>query len=126
MTADIERFRREHGPCCDGPPDDGVVHQCIKCGTVWPCDTARLLEVLTPDVVAVAGGEGGDRGWTIMNRQEVLPLVLADLDARVRKGAAEYGEPLTTHNGRNALQDAYEEILDTALYLKQAILEAQA
>jgi hypothetical protein len=61
-----------------------------------------------------------------MNRQEVLPLVLADLEARVRTGTAEYGEPLTTHNGRNALQDAYEEILDCALYLKQAILEVQS
>ena len=28
-------------------------------------------------------------------RAEVLPLVLADLSARIAKGRAEYGEPLT-------------------------------
>ena len=56
-------------------------------------------------------------------RSEVLPSVLADLNARVTKGAAQYGERLTTHNGRDALLDAYEEALDLALYLKQAILE---
>ena len=58
-----------------------------------------------------------------MKRTEVLPLVVADLEQRVAKGAAEYGEPLTTHNGRDALQDAYEEALDQALYLRQALEE---
>jgi len=58
-----------------------------------------------------------------MERIEVLPLVQADLAARIAKGATEYGEPLTTHNGRDALQDAYEEALDLCVYLKQAILE---
>lgn len=48
---------------------------------------------------------------------------MADMAARIAKGAAEYGEPLTTGNGRDALQDAYEEALDLALYLKQAIME---
>jgi hypothetical protein len=52
-----------------------------------------------------------------MKRIEVLPLVLADLQARIQKGTAEYGEPLTTHNGRDSLQDAYEEALDLCLYL---------
>lgn len=58
-----------------------------------------------------------------MRRTEVLPLVIADMAGRVAKGTAEYGEPLTTHNGRDALQDAYEEAMDLAMYLKQAILE---
>lgn len=57
------------------------------------------------------------------DRREVLPSVLADLGARVAKGAAQYGEPLTTHNGRDPLLDAYEEALDLALYLKQALME---
>jgi hypothetical protein len=58
-----------------------------------------------------------------MSRAAVLPLVQADLSARIARGAAEYGEPLTTHNGRDALWDAYEEALDLALYLRQAIAE---
>lgn len=61
-----------------------------------------------------------------MTRTAVLPLVLADLNARVEKGARQYGEVLTTHNGRDALQDAYEEALDLALYLKQALIERKS
>lgn len=58
-----------------------------------------------------------------MNRVEVLPLVSADLEARIAKGSKEYGEPLTTRNGRDALWDAYEEAMDLCLYLRQAIAE---
>lgn len=60
-----------------------------------------------------------------MSRREVLPMVVADLEARVRKGTAEYGEPLRTNNGRDALWDAYEEALDLAMYLRQAWQEQQ-
>ena len=58
-----------------------------------------------------------------MNRIEIMPLVLADIAARVAKGTKEYGERLTSHNGRDALWDAYEEALDLAMYLRQAIAE---
>lgn len=58
-----------------------------------------------------------------MKRVQVLPLVEQDLRVRINKGTAEYGEPLTTHNGQDALWDAYEEALDLALYLRQAIEE---
>jgi hypothetical protein len=52
---DIERLRREHVRCCPRwPADDDGDHWCNGCGNPWPCDTFRLLEVLTPDVVAVA------------------------------------------------------------------------
>ncbi|MGN2244922.1 hypothetical protein ACFWZU_15615 [Frateuria sp. GZRR33] len=60
---------------------------------------------------------------TSVERVRVLPLVNADLHKRVAKGAGEYGEPLTTHNGRDALWDAYEEALDLCMYLRQAIEE---
>lgn len=61
-----------------------------------------------------------------MKREQVLPHVMADMAARIAKGADEYGEPLTTFNGRDALVDAYKEALDLALYLKQAIMERAA
>lgn len=61
-----------------------------------------------------------------MNRVQILPLVEADMRARIEKGGAEYGEPLTSHNGRDALWDAYEEALDLAMYLRQAIAERDA
>ncbi len=58
-------------------------------------------------------------------RVEIAPLVVADLNARIEKGTQQYGEPLTSHNGRDALWDAYEEPLDLCLYLRQAIAERQ-
>jgi hypothetical protein len=54
---------------------------------------------------------------------DVTDLVLADLHTRREQGTRAYGRPLTTHNGRDALRDAYEEALDLALYLRQAIEE---
>lgn len=57
---------------------------------------------------------------------EVLPEVMKDLEARIHIGIRKYGEPLTTHNGRDALLDAYQEALDLAVYLKQAILERES
>ena len=57
--------------------------------------------------------------------QGVAVRVMDDLTERYEKGLEEYGKPLTPFNGRNALQDAYEEALDMALYLKQALMEEQ-
>ena len=42
---------------------------------------------------------------------------------RAAAGVQKYGTPLQTHNGRDALWDAYQEALDLAMYLRQAILE---
>ncbi len=55
----------------------------------------------------------------------IWELVIEDMEKRHQKGLETYGVPLTAHNGRNALQDAYEEALDLAAYLKQAIIEGQ-
>ncbi|WKW86134.1 hypothetical protein SEA_JONJAMES_160 [Gordonia Phage JonJames] len=49
--------------------------------------------------------------------------VIRDILERKRIGLAEYGQHLLPHNGRDALQDAYEEALDMACYLKQKMLE---
>lgn len=53
----------------------------------------------------------------------VWPLVVADMRLRDAKGRGTYGVPLQPHNGRDALRDAYEEALDLAAYLRQAIYE---
>lgn len=58
-----------------------------------------------------------------MKRTEVATLVQEDIEKRIDFGEKEYGERLTTFNGRNALQDAYEEVLDLAVYLKQELME---
>jgi hypothetical protein len=56
----------------------------------------------------------------------VWDLVIADMHARDRVGRERYGTPLQAHNGRDALRDAYEEALDLAVYLRQAIAERDA
>jgi len=48
----------------------------------------------------------------------VQDAVMADLEARKLLGIQR--QP---HNGRDALRDAYEESLDLACYLRQAIME---
>lgn len=54
---------------------------------------------------------------------EILPLVIADLEARTVLGRVKYGEVLRATNGRDALIDAYQEVLDLAQYLRQEIEE---
>lgn len=53
----------------------------------------------------------------------IVDLVQRDLEERRRKGIETYGMPLRAWNGRDALQDAYEEALDLCCYLRQAIEE---
>jgi hypothetical protein len=50
-------------------------------------------------------------------------LVIEDMRERLRVGTERYGTGLQAFNGRDALRDAYEEALDLAAYLKQAIVE---
>lgn len=53
----------------------------------------------------------------------VWELVVEDMMERDRVGRERYGTPLKTHNGRDALVDAYQEALDLCVYLRQAIEE---
>jgi hypothetical protein len=57
------------------------------------------------------------------DRPRVHDLVVDDLYERLVVGVRRYGTPLQPHNGRDALWDAYEEALDLAVYLRQAIWE---
>lgn len=57
------------------------------------------------------------------DRPSIQGLVIADLEVRLAVGIQRYGTPLQAHNGRNALRDAYEEALDLACYLRQAVEE---
>ena len=50
-------------------------------------------------------------------------LVVVDMRARDSFGRDKYGTPLQAGNGRDALVDAYQEILDAAVYLRQMIYE---
>lgn len=56
----------------------------------------------------------------------VWDSVIDDMQERDAIGCRKYGVPLQARNGRNALQDAYEESLDQSVYLKQAVIEKAA
>ena len=56
-------------------------------------------------------------------KKRVIDGVWDDLHKRLEKGIETYGTPLTTFNGRNSLLDAYEEVLDLAMYIKQRMME---
>lgn len=45
---------------------------------------------------------------------DVWPLVIADMRERNEIGKAKYGTPLQANNGRRALVDLYQELLDAA------------
>lgn len=53
----------------------------------------------------------------------INPLVIEDLKQRNAHGEAKYGEGLRAQNGRAALVDAYQEVLDLAQYIRQEIEE---
>ena len=57
---------------------------------------------------------------------DVWRLVIADMENRRTTGITRYGTPLQANNGRDALVDAYQEVLDLAVYLRQVIEERQS
>ena len=57
------------------------------------------------------------------NCPEVYALFLQDLETRYEIGLQRYGKALQPFNNRDALRDAYEEAIDLAFYLRQAIYE---
>lgn len=56
-------------------------------------------------------------------RPAVWDLVIAEMQARDAQGRERYGTPLQPFNGRDPLVDAYQECLDMAVYIRQAIYE---
>jgi hypothetical protein len=73
------------------------------------------------------------RRRTGLNKEEPAPkpsehpavwgLVIKDMQDRDHFGAQKYGQRLKPHDGRNALVDAYQEVLDLAVYLRKKIYE---
>lgn len=58
--------------------------------------------------------------------KEVVGIhVIRDMEKRMELGFKRYKTYLQTHNGRDALQDLYEELIDATMYIKQRILEQQ-
>lgn len=56
-------------------------------------------------------------------RGNVQDLVITDIEERKRVGIERYGTPLQTFNGRDAVIDLYQELLDATMYVRQHIEE---
>lgn len=59
----------------------------------------------------------------VNNRPFIQDLLIADIEERKQFGIKKYGTALQSGNGRDMLQDAYEEILDLAVYMRGLIDE---
>ncbi len=57
------------------------------------------------------------------NQTSCQDLVIADIEDRKALGLRKYGTLLQPFNGRSFLQDAYEEVLDLAVYLRGKLEE---
>lgn len=57
------------------------------------------------------------------DKPDVWPLVIKDMADRDKLGRTKYGIPLRSHNGRDPLVDAYQEVLDLSVYMRQEIEE---
>lgn len=64
-----------------------------------------------------------DQPLPVGGQQSVQDALIADIQARRDIGIKRYGSALMTQNGRDAVQDALEEAVDLAVYLKQVQLE---
>lgn len=62
-------------------------------------------------------------GYYETHEEEVYKLLIEDVLKRREDGIEEYGTPLMTHNGRQALVDCYDEFLDALYYTGQMIME---
>jgi hypothetical protein len=61
----------------------------------------------------------------VAGKIDVAPIVIADIEARVAAGKEKYGTPLQTNNGRSALWDLYQELIDACMYTRQRLLEEE-
>ena len=60
------------------------------------------------------------------DRPAIWDLVIEDMKARDRVGRERYRTPLQPFNGRDALTDLYQELLDATVYCRQEIEERES
>ncbi len=55
----------------------------------------------------------------------VYTELIKDIESRAEFGRLKYGQDLMTGDGRNTIKDAYEEVLDLAMYFKKLLMEQE-
>lgn len=58
--------------------------------------------------------------WPLILAENRDKLLVADMAERDAMGRKRYGVPLVVWNGRDPVVDAYQEVLDAIVYLRQA------
>jgi hypothetical protein len=88
------------------------------------CDTT-IAQYHTVDckIKGPTGGAWGEPAPVHNDSPSIHDLVIQDMESRKQFGLQKYGTILQAGNGRNALKDAYEEVLDLAVYLRQKLEE---
>ncbi len=80
---------------------------------------ARVQPLPTGDGIDIAAEAANDL------RIRGLIQVAEDIEARIRMGEKKYGTRLKSHNGRDAMLDLYQEVLDGINYSKQLVIEGR-
>ena len=72
-------------------------------------------------------GDGIDVAVVAAERLKALGLdeIAEDIEARIRLGERKYGTRLKAFNGRDALMDLYQEVLDGINYAQQCVIEGK-
>lgn len=123
-VGDRVRIQKEYRPDPDCGFDGEYVVRCepLKNGEFTLEDKYGRLRVFVSGIFEVIEQKQPD---PVPGKQDITELVIADLLHRNKLGIETYGRPLESHNGRNALLDTYEELLDAVKYLKQRLVEEE-
>jgi len=106
----------------------GCADICTDVVSIESLGSAENFKLIRSQVYGATEQSGPD-----LNAEEPMPtkselpavwdLVISDMRSRDQIGEARYATRLQPFNGRDVLVDAYQEALDLAVYLRQAIYE---
>ena len=102
------------------------VRQCPNCSIIFtPSVFYRMVEPAEPAEPAEPTKQRpGDQVLpTVNNLPYIQDMLIERIEERKAIGIERYGTPLQPFNGRDGLQDAFEESLDQTTYLLQVLYE---
>lgn len=97
-----------------------VAQGACTCGPTCACRTTMCFMTDAPNPISDSRSQAAP---TKNELPFIKDLVIQDIQDRAAAGYKKYGVMLQPHNGRDPLIDAYQELLDGAKYLRQALYE---
>jgi hypothetical protein len=88
-----------------------------------PLDATIVQPIPTADLGNTDVGNAVVEFLSIEHSPNYLPQVAADHESRIAFGEKKYGQRLKINNGRDAIMDSYQELLDFLSYSMQQYLE---